>query len=236
MMESRIERRKLSVSEILPSELRNYTDEDLSKTLNTLRETIESCVAQIDMIEHEVKKRDDRSTAKTKISSEKDELEYIDSLEPVEIALISTIEVRKDGTEGCILCGLCTEVCPWQAPIIIDRKLTVRQERCRGCGVCVAACPSRAIDMKVYETEDLLDLIQYVLREDIHFAHPGSVHEAVAEAQMALMNIERMLSHRVREKKVEDMLHTLRRMVDRIDKMGDQLKGVTKEVQVTSGS
>jgi len=186
------------------------------------------------MIEREVKRRDVRSMTKT--SKERAELEYIDSLEPVEIALISTIEVRMDGTEGCILCGLCTEVCPWQAPIIIDRKLTVRQERCRGCGVCVAACPSRAIDMKVYETEDLLDLIQYVLREDIHVAHPGSVHEAVVEAQTALMTIERMLSHRVREKKVEDMLHTLRRMVDRIDKMGDHLKGVTKEVQVSSGS
>lgn len=202
----------------------------------TLRETVESCVAQIDMIEREVKRRDDCSTTKTKTSKEQAELEYIDSLEPVEIALISTIEVRKDGTEGCILCGLCTEVCPWQAPIIIDRKLTVRQERCRGCGVCVAACPSRAIDMKVYETEDLLDLIQYVLREDIHVAHPGSVHEAVAEAQTALMTIERMLSHRVREKKVEDMLHTLRRMVDRIDKMGDQLKGTQKESQVTVSS
>nr|KXH75705.1 MAG: hypothetical protein AM325_16015 [Candidatus Thorarchaeota archaeon SMTZ1-45] len=220
---------------ILPSELRNYTDSDLSKMLSSLRDNVEVFVAQIAMIERELKRRDIKPASEIGEISDKDVLGHIDSLDPVEIALVSTIEVRKTGTNGCILCGLCTEVCPWQAPIIIDRVLTVRQERCRGCGVCVAACPTRAIDMKVYETDDLLDLIRYVVAEDVMIEHPSSVHEAILEAQAALRTIEGILSHRIRDNKVEDMLHMLRRMVDRIDKMGDQLKGTQKENQVAAG-
>jgi len=225
-----------ATSIVLRSEFRNYSDIDLKEMLNSLSNTIESSVTQIATIERELKRRESSSLEKTKKGTDQDKLGYDDSLDPVEIALVSTIEVRKDETEGCILCGLCTEVCPWQAPVIMDKKLTVRQERCRGCGVCVAACPSRAIDMKVYDTEDLLDLIRYVLKEDVLMDHPDSVRQAVLEAQTSLMNIEKILSHRARDKKVEDMLHTLRRMVDRIDKMGDQLRGVQKEAQVTTGS
>ncbi|PNX52887.1 MAG: hypothetical protein BV458_07365 [Thermoplasmata archaeon M9B2D] len=216
----------------LRSKLRDYSDVDLREMLNFLGSTMESCVTQIAAIERELHRRESGMLEKSKKKKHQDVLASIDSLEPVEIALVSTIEVRKDETEGCILCGLCTEVCPWQAPIIIDKKLAVRQERCRGCGVCVAACPSRAIDMKVYETGDLLDLIHYVLKEDVLIEHPDSVHQAVLEAQASLMNIEKILSHRARDKPVEDMLHTLRRMVDRIDKMGDLLRGVQKEGQV----
>lgn len=218
----------------LRSKLRDYSDKGLRELLSSLSSTMESCVTQIAAIERELYRRESGIQEKSKKKKHQDELASIDSLEPVEIALVSTIEVRKDETEGCILCGLCTEVCPWQAPIIIDKKLTVRQERCRGCGVCVAACPSRAIDMKVYETGDLLDLIRYVLKEDVLIEHPDSVHQAVLEAQTSLMNIERILSHRARDKPVEDMLHTLRRMVDRIDKMGNQLRGVQKGEQVVS--
>ena len=225
-----------ATSIVLRSEFRNYSDIDLKEMLNSLSNTIESSVTQIATIERELKRRESSSLEKTKKGTDQDKLGYDDSLDPVEIALVSTIEVRKDETEGCILCGLCTEVCPWQAPVIMDKKLTVRQERCRGCGVCVAACPSRAIDMKVYDTEDLLDLIRYVLKEDVLMDHPDSVRQAVLEAQTSLMNIEKILSHRARDKKVEDMLHTLRRMVDRIDKMGDQLRGVQKEAQATTGS
>ncbi len=225
-----------ATSTALRSELRNYSDIDLREMLNSLSNTLESCVTQIATIERELKRRESSSLEKSKKRNDQDELGYFDSLEPVEIALVSTIEVRKDETEGCILCGLCSDVCPWQAPIIINKKLTVRQERCRGCGVCVAACPSRAIDMKVYETEDLLDLIRYVLKEDVLMEHPDSVHQAVLEAQTSLMNIEKILSHRARDKNVEDMLHTLRRMVDRIDKMGDQIRGVQREGQVTTNT
>jgi ferredoxin len=233
-MKGKIQRNENTTSMVLRSEFGKYSDNDLKEMLSSLSDTIESCVTQIATIERELERREGTLAEKAKKGKNQSEERYFDTLEPVEIALVSTIEVRKDETEGCILCGLCTEVCPWQAPIIIDKKLTVRQERCRGCGVCVAACPSRAIDMKVYETEDLLDLIRYVLKEDVLMDHPDSVRQAVLEAQTSLTNIEKILSHRAKNKKVEDMLHTLRRMVDRIDKMGDQLKGVQKEEQVTA--
>ncbi|MFW9945114.1 MAG: 4Fe-4S binding protein, partial [Candidatus Sifarchaeia archaeon] len=53
-----------------------------------------------------------------------------DELDPTEVALLSIIEVRNEGANGCIFCGLCADLCPWDAPIIIDRALHVRQERC----------------------------------------------------------------------------------------------------------
>jgi ferredoxin len=231
------EKRKDDTSRLMHlADFSDYSDVDLKEMIGSLRITVESCDMQIAAIERELKKREGSSPKKTEQRSRREEIEHAVSLDPVEMALVSTIEVRKVETEGCMLCGLCSDVCPWQAPIIIDKKLIVRQERCRGCGACVAACPSRAIDMKVYKTEDLLELISYVLKEDVLIDHPDSVNVAVAEAQAALMNIEKILSHRVRDNRVENMLHTLKQMVERIDKIGDQLKGVQKDKQATASS
>lgn len=55
------------------------------------------------------------------------ELQTEEGLDPTEIALLSIIEVRNKGTDGCILCGLCADLCPWDAPVIIDRAIHVRQ-------------------------------------------------------------------------------------------------------------
>jgi len=224
-MESKSEGRERALRVILPDDIGEHSERDLREMLKSLREAVEFSVGQISNIEAELQKRKGRSIIKLEKTEVSEESANDEPLDPVEIALVSTIEVRKNETEGCILCGLCTDVCPWDAPTIIDKKLIVRQERCRGCGVCVAACPSRAIDMKVYETEELLELIQYVLREDVLIKHPHGVHDAVLEAQSALLNVERILSHRIKDNRIEDILHTLRRMIDRIDRMGDRLKG-----------
>ncbi len=137
-------------------------------------------------------------------------------LSSTEIALLSTIEVRMQGTQGCILCGLCTELCPWEAPIIMERELIVRQDRCRGCGVCVSACPKRAIDMRVYGTDELLELIEHVLQEEDSARYPHTVYDSLNEVEEALLHIERILSHRALDSDVEGMVKTLKMIVERI--------------------
>jgi MinD superfamily P-loop ATPase len=45
--------------------------------------------------------------------------------------------------DRCTECGLCRELCRWNA---IDDTFTVDKILCEGCGVCVYFCPEKAID------------------------------------------------------------------------------------------
>jgi MinD superfamily P-loop ATPase len=45
--------------------------------------------------------------------------------------------------ELCIKCGLCRDLCKWEA---IDQDFHVDSISCEGCGVCVHFCPEKAID------------------------------------------------------------------------------------------
>ncbi len=45
--------------------------------------------------------------------------------------------------EKCTECGLCRDLCKWDA---IDDSYTVHPVDCEGCGVCVYFCPENAID------------------------------------------------------------------------------------------
>jgi ferredoxin len=158
------------------------------------------------------------------------ELQTDDELDPTEVALLSIIEVRSKDTDGCILCGLCTDLCPWDAPVIIDKVLHVRQERCRGCGVCVAACPKMAIDMKVYGTEELLDLIRFVLTEKQITEYPHTAYDIVRDAEEALLTVERILSHSELDTDLEGMLKTLKRIIDRIGRTETRIRKETAQV------
>lgn len=44
----------------------------------------------------------------------------------------------------CTGCGLCQEICPVQAIVLIQGKAQV-QEECIGCGICIMNCETQAI-------------------------------------------------------------------------------------------
>lgn len=55
------------------------------------------------------------------------------------------VDVRKYCTTGCIACGKCVKICPFDAPSISDNLARIDLDKCRVCGLCVSACPTGAI-------------------------------------------------------------------------------------------
>lgn len=49
-------------------------------------------------------------------------------------------------TDDCTGCGLCEELCRFDAVIHHNGKFSIRPFGCEGCGVCVEFCPVKAID------------------------------------------------------------------------------------------
>jgi heterodisulfide reductase subunit A len=72
--------------------------------------------------------------------------------------LVSQVDVEK-----CIGCGLCTEVCAFNAIILEDMDGKLRAKNipasCKGCGLCASSCPQHAIDMLHFKHQQLLAAI-----------------------------------------------------------------------------
>lgn len=68
-----------------------------------------------------------------------------------------TAEVDED---KCIGCGLCSELCPFGAPIIQEGKSRIVRVLCKGCGICAASCPSMAISMRHFRDEQILAQVE----------------------------------------------------------------------------
>jgi heterodisulfide reductase subunit A len=84
--------------------------------------------------------------------------------------LLSTGSIETAGTishvdpEKCIGCGLCTEVCPYNA-IQLEQagdimKARVIEVSCKSCGLCGATCPVKAISMSNFTDEQLISSLQ----------------------------------------------------------------------------
>ncbi len=61
----------------------------------------------------------------------------------------------------CVGCGLCVEVCPFQAIKLVGRNsyeivAEVNETLCKGCGLCVAACRGKAISLRGFNDQQLL--------------------------------------------------------------------------------
>jgi len=68
----------------------------------------------------------------------------------------------------CVACGLCVEVCPYQAVELVQKRVlgqnkTVSQVNaalCMSCGLCAASCRSASIDLTDHTDETLLERLQ----------------------------------------------------------------------------
>lgn len=54
-------------------------------------------------------------------------------------------ETKRNCEVGCIACGKCVKVCPFDAPSTENNLARIDLEKCRVCGLCVPVCPTNAI-------------------------------------------------------------------------------------------
>jgi heterodisulfide reductase subunit A len=72
---------------------------------------------------------------------------------------VAAIDKRK-----CVGCGVCVEVCPYNA-IDIDAEdglAVVNEATCKGCGTCVAACRSGAPNLKGFTQADIMAMVDAI--------------------------------------------------------------------------
>jgi uncharacterized protein len=58
--------------------------------------------------------------------------------------------------DACTFCGICAEVCPFDAISVKKPKWKYNERACFGCGVCVDACQSKALQNKDADMQYLL--------------------------------------------------------------------------------
>lgn len=55
------------------------------------------------------------------------------------------VDVRKKCQVGCIACGKCVKICPFDAPKVKNNLSRIDINKCKVCGLCVSNCPTGAI-------------------------------------------------------------------------------------------
>lgn len=67
--------------------------------------------------------------------------------------------------DACTGCGICIEVCPYEARTLNERKriAEVNNALCAGCGGCIAACPSNASIHKNFTKKQLLNMVDDIM-------------------------------------------------------------------------
>jgi heterodisulfide reductase subunit A len=68
--------------------------------------------------------------------------------------------------EKCVGCGICSNLCPYEAIEIIEedgrRHSHVNQALCKGCGTCVAACPSGSMEQYGFTRKQIYAMIEAI--------------------------------------------------------------------------
>ncbi|MFX0008978.1 MAG: DUF362 domain-containing protein [Candidatus Hermodarchaeota archaeon] len=58
-----------------------------------------------------------------------------------------TTYIAQVDVENCVGCGTCAEICPVDAPSLVDEFAKIDEAKCIGCGVCTQQCPENAIKL-----------------------------------------------------------------------------------------
>ncbi|MCA1906051.1 MAG: FAD-dependent oxidoreductase [Desulfarculus sp.] len=87
------------------------------------------------------------------------------------VTVLSRQEMYLPGTvafidqKKCVGCGVCWEVCPYNAISQDDKGLAVVNEAlCKGCGTCVASCRSGAPNLRGFTNQDVMAQITTMLQ------------------------------------------------------------------------
>ncbi|HIJ59922.1 MAG TPA: 4Fe-4S binding protein [Nitrospirae bacterium] len=75
-------------------------------------------------------------------------IEILPASKPVIVACHSKdkgIDTRKFCQSGCIACGICVKICPYEAPKIEKNLSRIDLNKCKVCGICLTKCPTKAI-------------------------------------------------------------------------------------------
>ena len=64
-------------------------------------------------------------------------------------------------SELCAGCGICVEVCPYEAREIhpLTKIAVVKEVLCQGCGACVVACPNKASQLRNFTPTQVMAMI-----------------------------------------------------------------------------
>jgi heterodisulfide reductase subunit A2 len=89
------------------------------------------------------------------------------------VTLLSRDKIRVSGTVAyinpavCSSCGVCVEVCPYSAPSFVAKgpfagRAEINPVLCKGCGLCVASCRSGALNLRGFEEEQIMAMINQI--------------------------------------------------------------------------
>ncbi len=60
--------------------------------------------------------------------------------------------------ENCTLCGVCREVCQYNAIVVLKDSIMIFHEICHSCGACVYLCPEKAMDEVKRKIGEIIDV------------------------------------------------------------------------------
>jgi heterodisulfide reductase subunit A len=90
-------------------------------------------------------------------------------------ALLSTDKLLQDpliafvDEEICSGCGICIEICPYEAREMDPRRgvSIVHQVLCQGCGACIASCPNFACELRNGSAGQILRMMDIFVTQEI---------------------------------------------------------------------